>query len=203
MRNKLIEFRQGSVFLLTYHLYILAWIGLTALNSHFKWFQSFQFLGHTVNLAHGIVLLLLATPILYFFIRRYSKRTVRYILTAHLLISVVIPFFIEYELVAGLYLFAPYLAILPLYLILYRKRTALFAWGALCMHLVLTLLCFLIGQNASHAISEWMIIHNGDDGAILVLWAELNARSFIGLITPSVHLIICLIRRLFPSKKTA
>lgn len=202
MKSKFNVFLHGAGLLLTYHLYILVWIGIAFLFANYNPLRPFQFLGHTVSLASGFVLLLFATPIVYFFIRRYSKPTVRRVLTAHVLISILIPFFVEYELVAGLYLFSPYLAIIPLYLILYRKQPALFAWGALCMHLVLTLLCFLIGQSASHAISEWMIVQNGDDGSILVLWAELNARSFIGLIAPIIHLLICLIRWLFPSKKT-
>ena len=203
MKSKLNDFLHGAGLLLTYHLYLLTWIGTLILLGNYKLAPTFQFLGHTVSPVPGFVLLLFATPIVYFLIRRYSKRTVRRVLTAHILISVLIPFFGDYELVAGLYLFAPYLAILPLYLILYRKQSALFAWGALSMHLILTLLCFLIGQNASHAISEWMIVQNGDDWAILVLLAELTARSVIGVIAPIVHLVICLIRWLFPSKNTA
>ena len=203
MKSKFNVFLQGAGLLLTYHLYILALIGSSFLLPNWKLFRPFQFLGHTASLAFGFVLLLFATPIIYFFIRRCSKATVRRILTAHVLISILVSFFVEYELVSGLYLFAPYLAIIPLYLILYRKQPALFAWGALCVHIVLTLLCFLIGQNVSHAISEWMIVHNGDNGTILVLFGELIIRSFIGLITPIVHLIICLIRVLFPSNKAA
>ena len=160
MKSKFNVFLHGAGLLLTYHLYILAWIGSTYLLSNCIPFRPFPFLGHTVSLASGFVLLLFATPIVYFFIRRYSKPTVRRVLIAHVLISILVPFFVEYELVTGLYHVATYLAIIPLYLILYRKQPALFAWGALSMHLVLTLLCFLIGQSASHAISEWMIVQN-------------------------------------------
>jgi hypothetical protein len=139
MKSKFNVFLHGAGLLLTYHLYILALIGSSILLPNFKLFRSFQFLGHTASLAFGFVLLLFATPIVYFFIRRYSKATVRRILTAHVLISILVPFFVEYELVTGLYLFVPYLAIIPLYLILFRKQPAQFAWGALCMHLFLTL----------------------------------------------------------------
>ena len=203
MKSKSNEFLGGAALLLTYHLYILTWIGITFLISNFKAFQAFRFTGQTVHPAHGFVLLLIATPILYFLIRRFSKRTVYRILTAHVLIAVLVPFFIEYEFVAGLYIFAPYLAIIPVYLILYRKRTALFAWGALIVHIVLALLCLIIGQSTSHAISEWMIAQNGDDWAIITLLFDLIARSIIGLVAPITHLVICLIRRLFPSKITA
>lgn len=203
MKSKFNECLHGAGLLLTYHLYILVWIGIAFLFANYNPLRPFQFLGHTVSLASGFVLLLFATPIVYFFIRRYSKRTVRRVLTAHVLISVLVPFFVEYELVAGLYLFAPYLAIIPVYLILYRKQPALFACGALCMHLILTLLCYLIGQSAGHAISEWMIVQNGDDWSILILLFEYTIRNIIGLITPILHLLICLIRWLFPSKKTA
>lgn len=203
MKSKFNDFLHGAALLLTYHLYLLTWLGTLFLLGNYKLSPTFQFLGHTVIPAHGLDLLLIATPILYFFIRRYSKRTVCRILTAHVLISVLVPFFVEYELVAGLYLFAPYLAIIPLYLILYRKQPALFAWGALSMQVALTLLCFLIGQSASHAISEWMVARSGDDWAILALMAEFIIRSVIGLIAPIIHLVICLIRWLFPFKKTA
>ena len=95
MKSKSNEFLGGAALLLTYHLYILTWIGITFLISNFKAFQAFRFTGQTVHPAHGFVLLLMATPILYFLIRRFSKRTVYRILTAHVLIAVLVPFFIE------------------------------------------------------------------------------------------------------------
>ena len=95
MKSKSNEFLGGAALLLTYHLYILTWIGITFLISNFKAFQAFRFIGQTVHPAHGFVLLLIATPILYFLIRRFSKRTVYRILTAHVLIAVLVPFFIE------------------------------------------------------------------------------------------------------------
>ncbi len=204
MRTQLYEFRRGALFILTYHVFIFVWMGLVDLNAYFKLFEPIMFLGHRFFPLPCFLLLFLATPVLYFLVRRFNKKTVKWIFIAHFLFYLVALILMDTDfsiaLIAG-----PYLGIIPVYLILYHRRDATFALGAICLHMFLSISCYLIasGFNLSHRISTWMIEQNGDDWGILALLFDFIARTIIPLIPCIIHLVICAIRRLCSAKKTA
>jgi hypothetical protein len=129
---------------------------------------------------------------------------VKRVLIAHFLLCIAALFLndsdLSYALIVG-----PYIAIIPVYLILFHRRNAIFALGAICLHMFLSISCYLIasGFNLSHRISTWMIEQNGDDWGILYLLFDFIARTIIPLIPCIIHLVICAVRWLFSAKKTA
>ncbi len=196
MSKRLSDFRKGALFLLLYHVTLIAYITLDTLLSPFYSNFNFECSGFQMNALAPLLLFVVFTPILYLLIRRFSNKTILVIMAIHLILTFFTFFRYDFGLsIYAFYIIVAYPSIIPLYHIFFIRRSAYVAWGALTIHIVITVFCYWLWESGlAHSISQWMIKLSGDDWDILYLFFEFIARTILPLIPIMIHLIIALFR---------
>lgn len=203
MSKRLTDLRSGALFVLLYHVTMIVCILLNTLLSPFSPSYAFVFSGFKLNLLPPTILLLVYTPGLYLLIRKFSRNAKRTLIGAHVLLATLTLF--QYDFCMTIYTYylpIGYLAIIPLYLICFVKRSAFVSWGALMAHMLLTVSYYLIAYiGAADGISELMRQLYGSNDVIAFLMLDYITRSILPLIPIIAHLIISLIQWGFSTPK--